>query len=76
MAKYEALCSFATVDKAAAKGSIVELDDVTAKDLLRAGYVKAVAAKKEPAPEKKPAVKPAEPAKKKTTRKKATKKEG
>ena len=71
MAKYEALCSFATIDKAAAKGSIVELDDVTAKDLLRAGYVKAVAEAK-PAPEKKPA----EPVKKKTTRKKATKKEG
>ena len=49
MAKYEALCSFATVDKAAAKGSIVELDNVTAKDLLRAGYVKAVAVEEEPA---------------------------
>ena len=49
MAKYEALCSFATVDKAAAKGSIVELDNVTAKDLLRAGYVKAVAVEEKPA---------------------------
>ena len=77
MAKYEALCSFATIDKAAAKGSVIELDNVTAKDLLRAGYVKAVAAKEEPVKaEKKPAVKPVEPAKKKTTRKKATKKEG
>lgn len=71
MAKYEALCSFATVDKAVSKGSVIELDDVTAKDLLRAGYVKAVAETK-PVPEKKPA----EPVKKKTTRKKATKKEG
>ena len=66
MAKYEALCSFATIDKAASKGSIVEMDDVTAKDLLRAGYVKAVAAAKE--------VKPVEvpkkaPAKKKTAKK-------
>ena len=75
MAKYEALCSFATVDKAVSKGSVIELDDVTAKDLLRAGYVKAVAEAK-PVPEKKPAVKPAEPVKKKTARKKATKKEG
>ena len=71
MAKYEALCSFATVDKAVSKGSVIELDDVTAKDLLRAGYVKAVAEAK-PVPEKKLA----EPVKKKTTRKKATKKEG
>lgn len=71
MAKYEALCSFATVDKAVSKGSVIELDDVTAKDLLRAGYVKAVAEAK-PVPEKKPA----EPVKKKTARKKATKKEG
>ena len=75
MAKYEALCSFATIDKAASKGSVIELDNVTAKDLLRAGYVKAVAEAK-PAEEKKPAAKPAEPAKKKTARKKATKKEG
>ena len=73
MAKYEALCSFATIDKAASKGSVIELDDVTAKDLLRAGYVKAVAAKVEPVEEPK---KPAEAQKKKTTRKKATKKEG
>ena len=51
MAKYEALCSFATIDKAASKGSVIELDDVTAKDLLRAGYVKAVAAKVEPVEE-------------------------
>jgi len=59
MAKYEALCSFATIDKAASKGEFVELDDVTAKDLLRAGYVKAVAE----APEKKA------PAKRKTVKK-------
>ena len=76
MAKYEALCSFATIDKAAAKGSIVELDDVTAKDLLRAGYVKAVAAKEPVKVAEKPEKKPAEPVKKKTTRIKATKKEG
>ena len=67
MAKYEALCSFATIDKAASKGSIIELDNVTAKDLLRAGYVKAVAAAKEEktveAPKKKA------PAKKKTAKK-------
>lgn len=70
MAKYEALCSFATIDKAAAKGSIVELDDVTAKDLLRAGYVKAVAAVEEPAEEPKPAEAPKKkaPAKKRTTK--------
>ena len=67
MAKYEALCSFATVDKAAAKGSIVELDELTAKDLLRAGYVKAVAAEK---PAENP--KPAEAPKKTTARKKKT----
>ena len=54
MAKYEALCSFATIDKAASKGEFVELDDVTAKDLLRAGYVKAVAEAPE-APKKAPA---------------------
>ena len=53
MAKYEALCSFATIDKAASEGEFVELDDVTAKDLLRAGYVKAVAE----VPEKKTPVK-------------------
>ena len=69
MAKYEALCSFATIDKAASKGSIVELDDVTAKDLLRAGYVKAVAAEK-PAEAPKPEVpKKKAPAKKKTAKK-------
>ena len=70
MAKYEALCSFATVDKAAAKGSIVELDDVTAKDLLRAGYVKAVAVEK-PAEEPKQAE-----TQKKVTRKRKTAKKG
>lgn len=64
MAKYEALCSFATVDKAASKGSIIELDNVTAKDLLRAGYVKAVAAAEEG--------KPVEAPKRTTTRKKKT----
>ena len=67
MAKYEALCSFATVDKAVSKGSVIELDDVTAKDLLRAGYVKAVAAEK---PAENP--KPAEAPKKTTARKKKT----
>jgi hypothetical protein len=59
-AKYEALCSFATIDKAVSRGSIVELDNVTAKDLLRAGYVKAVAAV-EPAEEPKPAEGSVEP---------------
>ena len=61
MAKYEALCSFATINKAVSRGSVVELDNVTAKDLLRAGYVKAVAAEK-PAEVKveAPAEKPAE----------------
>lgn len=54
MAKYEALCSFATIDKAASKGAVIELDDMTARDLLRAGYVKAVAAEK-PAEEPKQA---------------------
>ena len=66
MAKYEALCSFATIDKAAGKGAVIELDDVTAKDLLRAGYVKAVAAE-EPVPE---------PVPKKTTMKKKAAKKG
>lgn len=65
-AKYEALCSFATVDKAAGKGSVIELDDYTAKDLLRAGYVKAVAVEK-PAEEPKQAETP-----KKVTRKRKT----
>ncbi len=66
MAKYEALCSFATIDKAASKGEFVELDDVTAKDLLRAGYVKAVTAAKEEEPVKVPKK---TPAKKKTAKK-------
>lgn len=66
MAKYEALCSFATIDKAASKGSIIELDNVTAKDLLRAGYVKAVAAAKEAKPVEAPKK---APAKKKTAKK-------
>ena len=65
MAKYEALCSFATIDKAASAGAVIELDDVTAKDLLRAGYVKAVAAEEKPAEEPK-----------KTVRKKRTAKKG
>ena len=69
MAKYEALCSFATIDKAASKGSIVELDDVTAKDLLRAGYVKAVAAEKPAEAPKPEAPKKKAPAKKKTAKK-------
>ena len=71
MAKYEALCSFATVDKAVSKGSVIELDDVTAKDLLRAGYVKAVAEAK---PAENP--KPAEAPKKVTRKRKTTAKKG
>lgn len=69
MAKYEALCSFATIDKAASKGSIIELDNVTAKDLLRAGYVKAVAAEKPAEAPKPEAPKKKAPAKKKTAKK-------
>ena len=66
MAKYEALCSFATINKAVSRGSVVELDNVTAKDLLRAGYVKAVAAVKEAKPVEAPKK---APAKKKTAKK-------
>ena len=50
MAKYEALRSFVGVNISASKGRIVELDEKAAKELLRVGYVKAVAAE-EPAPE-------------------------
>ena len=70
MAKYEALCSFATINKAVSRGSVVELDNVTAKDLLRAGYVKAVAAEKPAEAPKPEAPKKKVPAKKKTTAKK------
>ena len=66
MAKYEALCSFATINKAAAKGDFIELDNVTAQDLLRAGYVKAVAAAEEAKPVEAPKK---APAKKKTAKK-------
>ena len=69
MAKYEALCSFATINKAVSRGSVVELDNVTAKDLLRAGYVKAVAAEKTAEAPKPEAPKKKAPAKKKTAKK-------
>ena len=69
MAKYEALCSFATIDKAVSRGSIVELDNVTAKDLMRAGYVKAVAAVEPAEAPKQEAPKKKAPAKKKTAKK-------
>lgn len=69
MAKYEALCSFATINKAVSRGSVVELDNVTAKDLLRAGYVKAVAAEKPAEASKPEAPKKKAPAKKKTAKK-------
>ena len=78
MAKYEALCSFVGLDLSAAKGQVIELNGAMAKDLLRAGYVKAVAAE-EPAPELEPKEAPVKkaPAKKKaTTKKKTTAKKG
>ena len=77
MAKYEALCSFVGLDLSAAKGQVIELDGAMAKDLLRAGYVKAVAAE-EPAPKPEPKEEPVKkaPAKKKTTAKKKTVKKG
>ena len=71
MAKYEALRSFVGVNISASKGRIVELDEKAAKELLRVGYVKAVAAE-EPAPEPEPVKTPAKkkaPAKKKTAKK-------
>lgn len=76
MAKYEALCSFVGLDFSAAKGQVIELNGAMAKDLLRAGYVKAVAAEK---PVEKPEEKPAEAPKKKAPAKKkrvTKKKEG
>ena len=69
MAKYEALCSFATINKAVSRGSVVELDNVTAKDLLRAGYVKAVAAEKPAEAPNPEAPKKKAPANKKTAKK-------
>ena len=78
MAKYEALRSFVGLNISASRGRIIELDDKAAKELLRAGYVKAVAAE-EPAPEPEPKEAPVKkaPAKKKaTTKKKTTAKKG
>lgn len=64
MAKYEVVKSFVSLTCCAGKGAEVELDAAMAKDLLKAGYVKAIEAEPAEAPKKKA------PAKKKTTAKK------
>lgn len=65
MAKYEVVKSFVSLTCCAGKGAEVELDAAMAKDLLKAGYVKAIEAEKPAEAPKKKA-----PAKKKTTAKK------
>lgn len=76
MAKYEALRSFVGVNISASRGRIVELDEKAARELLRVGYVKAVAAE-EPAPKPEPKEEPVKaPVKKKAPAKKKTAKKG
>lgn len=76
MAKYEALRSFVGVNISASRGRIVELDEKAARELLRVGYVKAVAAE-ETAPKPEPKEEPVKaPVKKKAPAKKKTAKKG